>query len=61
MKPTLSLDIWKMRLREDCERQGKLSEFSNLGDFVLKLLWETGLDPTVQAIADSGTRVVRVA
>jgi hypothetical protein len=61
MNPTLSLEVWKKRLREDCERHGKMQNFLCLGDYVLEILWKTGIEPTAQAIADSGTRVMRLA
>lgn len=46
-------DVWKLQLRQDCERRDKIRAFNAMGDYVLKLLWERGLDPTVQAILDS--------
>jgi hypothetical protein len=57
MGAKLSFEIWRSRLRENCEREGKLQNFVNLGDYVLKLLWESGLDPTVHDIVNNGDRV----
>lgn len=49
---------WKIRLSEDCEVQDKLLAFNALGDDVLKLLWEQGLAPSVNAITSrNGTTV----
>jgi hypothetical protein len=45
--PELALEVWKMRLKEDCERQDKLLAYRNLGDECLKVLWEAGTDPRV--------------
>jgi hypothetical protein len=57
MCPELSFEIWRSRLRENCEREGKLENFVNLGDYVLKLFWESGVDPTVQDIVNNGDKV----
>ena len=46
----VSFEIWKLQLRKDCELQDKLLAFDNMGDYALRLLWEQGLDPTVEAI-----------
>jgi hypothetical protein len=61
MNPKLSLEVWKKRLREDCEQRGEIQNFLCLGDHVLEILWRTGIEPTAQALADSGTRVLRLA
>lgn len=45
-------DPWKLALRRDCERLDKVRAFDSLTDPILKLLWESGLDPTVQAIIE---------
>jgi len=44
---------WKERLREDCHLQGRHYAFAVLGDHVLQLLWEGGLEPTVEAVVDA--------
>ena len=48
--PNLNFQDWKLLLREDCRCQGKLPAFDSLGEYVLSMLWEEGLDPTVQGI-----------
>jgi hypothetical protein len=48
----ISFDAWKLLLRKDCELEERLIAFDALGDTVLQLLWERGLNPTVQAIVD---------
>ena len=52
----LSFDVWKLRLREDCERKDKLLAFSGIGDDCLRLLWELGTEPSVQGVIDAGGR-----
>jgi len=49
---SLSFDVWKFRLRQDCELRDKLPSFDAMGDFVLRFLWQRGVDPTVQAIIE---------
>jgi hypothetical protein len=44
---------WKEHFRKDCEAQDKLPAFNCLGDSVLRLLWESGTEPKVQAIVNS--------
>ena len=48
----LPFDSWKESLREDCEQQGKLVAFDAIGDPALRLLWRTGIEPSVKAIID---------
>jgi hypothetical protein len=50
MTLTLQFNIWKEKLREDCARNDKLLLFDGLGDYVLDLLWRSGVEPTVQDI-----------
>jgi len=52
----LALEVWKLRLKDDCERQDKLLAFSNLGEECLKVLWEAGTEPTVQGVIDGGSK-----
>jgi len=52
----LGLEVWKLRLKEDCERQDKLLAYSNLGEECLKVLWEAGTEPTVQGVIDGGEK-----
>jgi len=49
-KPAAESQVWKPQFREDCERHGKQAAFHTLGDSVLKLLWESGLEPTVKEV-----------
>lgn len=49
----VSFEVWKLQLRKECELQGRLLAFDNMGDYALRLLWENGLDPTIEAIAAS--------
>lgn len=51
-KPILPLayDDWKIQLRQDCEVHGKLLAFEAIGEYTLQLLWEEGINPTVEAI-----------
>ncbi len=50
----LAFELWKLRLQQDCERQGKLLAYRNLDDECLKVLWETGTDPSVQGVIEGG-------
>ena len=45
-----SFDDWKEHFRKDCIEQDKLAAFNNLGEYVLKLLYENGLNPTVESV-----------
>jgi len=49
-------EVWKQRLREDCLQQDKMIAFENLGDACLSLLWEDGIEPSVQAITAVGKK-----
>jgi len=51
----LTFEVWKARLREDCERHGKLLPFSKLGEDTLRILYECGTEPSLKGIADGGT------
>jgi len=55
--PKPSFEDWKPLLRQDRERQDKLSAFDNLGDYCLNLLWQSDIEPSVQAIVDGAKRV----
>ena len=48
----LNFNDWKNGLRRDCELEDKLLAFNNLPDYALKIFWERGVDPTVQALLD---------
>jgi uncharacterized protein (UPF0218 family) len=58
--PVLTFDEWKRKFRENCEAQGKLLEFSCLGDYVLQKLWESGIEPSVQALLGRSGRPTSV-
>ena len=47
----LSFDEWKDALHEDCLVEEKTAAFTTLNEYVLKLLWQRGLEPTVAGIA----------
>lgn len=47
---TANFKDWKQQLRLDCEAHGKLSAYEALGEPILRLLWENGLEPTVQGV-----------
>ena len=52
--PTLTFERWKDSLRYDCDWHQEKAAFDALGDYVLQMLWERGVEPTVQAIVDDG-------
>jgi hypothetical protein len=54
MGRSLSCEKWKELLRNDCMTRDKLRELDNLGDPVLKLLYDNSLNPTVDAIVKNG-------
>lgn len=49
----ITYDVWKLQLRKDCEMRSKLAAFDSIGEYALRLLWESGIDPTVAAIVRS--------
>jgi hypothetical protein len=51
-KPLLPFNTWKLQLRRDCELRDKLLAFDAVEEHVLKLLWATGVHPTVKAILE---------
>lgn len=53
--PDQPFDAWKEELRKDCEARGTLNGYEAMGDQVLKLLWESGIAPNVDAIAGNRT------
>ena len=53
----LSFEMWKVRLREDCESQDKLATYSYFTEECLRILWEAETEPTVQGIIDGGKKV----
>jgi len=54
-KTELSFEAWKELLREDCEMQDKMLAFEALGDSVLRMFWESGLDPSVRELLESSS------
>ena len=50
----LTFVAWKALLRIDCIALGKLQAFDGLGEAVLRILYENGVDPTVEAIVRDG-------
>ena len=44
---------WTQALRSDCNAKEKLVAYDALGDTVLKMFWERGTEPTVDAIINS--------
>jgi len=53
-KQSLSFNAWKQKLGKDCELRDKLDAFHALGDYVLSLLWESGVDPSVDGTLGRG-------
>lgn len=54
MGRSLTFEAWKTLLRNDCIAVDKLRAYESLGESVLRILYENGLDPTVQAIVTNG-------
>jgi len=52
--PQLPFASWRLKLRDDCEATGKMLAFDAMGDYVLQLFWQRGLEPTVNAIIGDG-------
>jgi hypothetical protein len=53
----LAFELWKIRLQEDCKRRDKLLAYSNLGEECLKVLWESGTEPSVEGVIEGGQKV----
>ena len=49
-----SFDRWKELLRNDSIASDKEEAFDDLGERVLKILYENGLEPTVRALVRDG-------
>src|SRR5215469_2777311 len=58
MSLLMSFEVWRALLRADCERNGKLQAFFNLGESVLKVLWEGGAKPSLQGIVETESSIV---
>lgn len=50
MLPSLTFEVWRKLLEDDCSLHGKTKECDALGEYVLKLLYEGGTNPTVEAL-----------
>ena len=53
----LTFESWKSRLQQDCERRDKLLAYYSLGEDCLRILWESGTEPSVDGIIDDGKKV----
>ena len=51
---SIPFDVWKQRLQDDCRKCGKLLAFEALGEDALRLLWESGTQPSVQGVIVGG-------
>lgn len=49
-EPRISFETWTSRLRNDCERENKIFAFNALDDYVLRLLWKQGTEPSVRGV-----------
>lgn len=54
MGGSLTFEVWKKRLRENCVALEKLEAFDGLGEVVLRILYENGIDPTVDDVVKHG-------
>ena len=54
--PDLSFETWKSRLQQDCQHWDKMLAYNTLGEDCLRLLWETGIEPSVQGIIDGSAK-----
>jgi hypothetical protein len=61
MSTPLSFENWKDLLHRDCAAKDKEGAYMALGESVLMLLWQSGLDPTVEGISDNYERQERLA
>jgi len=50
----LAFEIWQERLLEDCKRHHKLLPHSRLVEECLRILWDSGVEPSVRGITDEG-------
>lgn len=48
--PALPFELWRERLRADCVARDRMVAFNAMGDYVLRVLWNSGLEPTCEAI-----------
>jgi hypothetical protein len=54
MGPSITFEAWKSQLRKDCVALNKLPAFDGLSEAVLRILYENGVDPSVQSIVANG-------
>jgi hypothetical protein len=54
--PDLAFEAWKSRLQQDCQLRDKMLAYNTLGEDCLRLLWETGIEPSVQGIIDGSAK-----
>jgi hypothetical protein len=52
----LSFNQWRTYLFADAEVHGVLANAQQLGDYALRLFWEQGMAPSVDAIVESGKK-----
>ena len=50
----ITFEMWKTQLRTACIALDKLRAFESLGEAVLRILYENGLEPTVQSVVTNG-------
>ena len=48
----ISFEVWAELFRKNCIGLGKLDGFEALGEDVLRTLWRSGLDPSVNAVVE---------
>jgi hypothetical protein len=51
----MEFEAWTSNLRENCSREGKLAQFDCLSEYVLRLFWERGVEPTPEALSEDGS------
>ena len=47
-----SFATWRQQFHDDCELHERPFAFGILGDTLLRMLWESGLDPTVESVLE---------
>jgi hypothetical protein len=56
-QPQIPFDLWKLRLRQDFKRMGKVDTFDAIADNILQFFWKRDLDPTVKAIVNGAKAI----
>jgi len=54
IESTLTFEEWKKLLKKDCLLLHKEQAFKELGDGVLRVLYQNGSDPSVESIVRNG-------